>query len=183
MAANNNLTASYLRSILHYDKETGIFTWRTRPPGHFKTSRAHLIRNARFAGAKAGHLCESHGYVQIRIDKKLYLAHRLAWLYMTGEWPAAQIDHINCDKLDNRFCNLRQATNAENIRNSRKPSTNTSGLKGVSWHKPNNKWRVQISANGSKRHLGYFDEDKLDEAAAAYERAAKALHGEFARVS
>lgn len=178
----SDLTANYIRSALDYDQDTGAFTWRKRPREHFATQRAWNRCNARFPGTEAGTV-DAYGYSKISVGHVDYLAHRLAWLYMTGEWPAAQIDHINCDKLDNRFCNLRQATNAENIRNSRKPSTNTSGLKGVSWHKPNNKWRVQISANGSKRHLGYFDEDKLDEAAAAYERAAKALHGEFARVS
>ena len=180
MAANNNLTASYLRSILHYDKETGIFTWRTRPPGHFKTSRAHLIRNARFAGAKAGHLCESHGYVQIRIDKKLYLAHRLAWLYMTGEWPVNDIDHINMNRSDNRFSNLREATRSQNLSNTRRRSTNSSGLKGVSWSAGMKAWTAQICHAGVTKNLGYYDCPAA--ASFAYQIEADKVRGKFERV-
>lgn len=124
------ITATRLRELLHYDPETGLFTWK-------------VARQGTRAGAFAGAL--NHGYLRITIDWRHYPAHRLAWLYMTGEWPADLIDHINLVSDDNRFVNLRQATRAQNMHNSARPRTNTSGVKGVSRYA--GRWKAQIKVN------------------------------------
>ena len=153
--------------LLTYDPETGEFRWR-------------VARNRQIPNSIAGNL-RRDGYRRIRIDRKTYGAHRLAWLYTHGKWPTDQIDHINMIKNDNRLCNLREATNAQNMHNTRKICTNTSGVKGVTWNKLNKKWYSQIKINRKQIHIGQFDE--LSDAAAAYERAAKTHFGEFARVA
>jgi len=160
------LTAARLREILHYDPDTGAFTWRVSRKG---------VR----AGAAAGTLCQ--GYYRIMADRRSYQAHRLAWLYMTGAWPEAEIDHINLARADNCWCNLREATRVENQRNTSARPNNTSGFKGVVWHKSAKRWRATITADGKQCHLGYFDTPQA--AAAAYADAAKKLFGEFARAS
>lgn len=96
------LSQEYLKSILHYDPETGILSWK-------------VDRRRVKIGQIAGYLCL--GYVAIGIDGKLYKGHRLAWLYMTGEWPKDEIDHINRTKHDNRWVNLREATKEQNCDN------------------------------------------------------------------
>jgi hypothetical protein len=173
-----DLTAAYVRSLLHYDPYTGVIIWRERPRECFHDERIWKAWNTRYAGTSE-RSPNRDGYIDIVINRRLFKAHRLAWLWMTGEWPKYLIDHINGDRSDNRFHNLREATHAENMWNLRKPSTNTSGIKGVSKFKRNGKWRARISANGTSRFLGYFD--KRDDAIAAHAKAANELHGEFAR--
>lgn len=161
------ITQSRLKELLHYDPETGSFTWLVQK---FRGDK----------GATAG--CNiGHGYWKIGIDRKRYYAHHLAWLYMTGEWPVGVIDHRDGDALNNRWANLRLADKSLNAANMRTPKSNTSGRKGVTWLRREKKWLAQIKVNGRRRALGYFD-DK-DEAAAAYENAARASFGEFARVA
>jgi hypothetical protein len=160
------IDANTLREALAYDQETGAFTWRTK--------HGHML-----AGTSAGSISH-YGYVEIRLQKKLYKAHRLAWLYVHGEWPAEQIDHINGNKADNRLCNLRPATNRENARNKPAYKRNTSGIKGVSWSKVSQKWMAMVTnEDGRYVYLGLF----TDKAEAALVRAAAAqkFHGEFAR--
>ena len=99
---------------------------------------------------------------------------------MTGAWPKDQIDHVNGDRSDNRFCNLREATNSQNQANRRCEATSTSGVKGVSWDRRCRRWQAQISINGKPKHLGGFT--SKEEAARAYAAAAIALRGEFARL-
>jgi hypothetical protein len=159
------LTAERLREILHYDPATGVFTWLA-PVGN------------RACGAPAGRL--SHGYIGIQIGGKRYLAHRLAWLYVTGEWPSDQVDHINLDRSDNRWCNLRPAGQSQNMGNTRVYCNNTSGFKGVSWEKGRRKWDARVLVKGKNIHLGYFDAPHL--AYAAYCLAARKYFGDFARV-
>jgi hypothetical protein len=131
------------------------------------------------AGAIAG--CrQSRGYWHIRISRRLYMVHRLAWLYVTGEWPMGHIDHINGDRSDNRFVNLRVATNSENARNSRRRINNACGYKGVHYKKRLNKFVAQIHVDGGVYHLGVFK--TAFEAHPAYYRAAKERFGAFARV-
>jgi HNH endonuclease len=114
------ITAERLRELLHYDPNTGEFRWR-------------MAKKGTYAGAVAGRYnTDGDGYRQIGINRRLYKKHRLAWFYMTGAWPRHEIDHINGDRGDNRFCNLREATASENRRNMRKRVNNTSGYKGVS---------------------------------------------------
>jgi hypothetical protein len=163
-----SLTAERLRELLHYNPETGIFT--------------RLVRTARRVrvGDIAGSLNRG-GYWQIAVDGRSYLAHRLAWFYMTGKWPTGDLDHHNLCGSDNSWTNLRQATDSQNNANRRLRSTNTSGLKGVSWSKARSKWHARIKINGKDRHLGFSD----CRAAAhfAYVIAADEAFGEFARAA
>lgn len=98
--------------------------------------------------------------------------------FLTG-WPL--VDHINGDGLDNRRANLREATNAQNMRNKGLYRNNSSGFKGVSWQKECRKWQAGIRLDGTRRHLGLFL--VAEDAAAAYDEAARELHGEFARLN
>lgn len=175
MSARSELTAEYVRQILDYDPSTGALTWRER-------ADMRPQWNARYAGKAAGWR-DSHGYWQIHINGRIHKVHRVAWLYMTGEWPKNEIDHRDTDRSNNRFVNLREATSAENKRNVGAQSNNTSGHKGVSWHKSSGKWSANIKVDNKQHHLGLFDADKKHEAVSAYERAAKKHHGEFARVA
>ena len=154
------LTAERLREVLSYDPATGEFVW---------TERAYHAVVAEKAGGR-----NRKGYIQICIDLRRYYAHRLAWLYVHGRWPAEQIDHINGVKDDNRIANLREATNAENQQNRRITRKNTSDHVGVSWHKKTQQWRAQISVNGRPKHLGCFDD--IDDADKAYADAKAKLH-------
>ena len=158
--AKTDLTAERLRELLHYDPETGIFTWLVhRPP----------IK----AGAIAGGFV--HSYLRIRISGRAYGSHRLAWLYMTGEWPEEDIDHINGVKHDNRIKNLRNVSRLMNTQNQRRAqSHNTSGLLGVSRVESRNKWVATIKFAGKKRHIGYFRTPQ--EAHDAYIAAKRQLH-------
>jgi hypothetical protein len=156
-----------LQEWLDYDPVNGIFTWQKN------------CGNKR-AGLEAGGV-DAFGYRRIRINTRKYQAQRIAWIMVTGEDPGKyHVDHINCNPLDNSFANLRLATNAQNACNRGKPSTNSSGYKGVTWKKLKNKWSAQIMINYKKKNLGYFNTP--EEAHAAYCKAAKELHGDFARV-
>jgi hypothetical protein len=162
------LTAERLRELLHYDPSTGIFTWRVRRCG-----RA-------LVGATAGSL-NADGYVHIRVDGGRYKAHRLAVLYMTGEWPVRDVDHENLCRSDNRWNNLRRATRSQNCANSRRPRNNTSGFKGVSWHGAGKAWVARVMVKGESRYLGLFDTPEA--AHAAYSAAAMEAHGSFSRAA
>lgn len=161
-----SLTAERLREVLDYDPETGIFTWSLTP------------RSGITAGGVAG-TPNALGYIVIRIDRGRYQAHRLAWLYVTGVWPTAEIDHKNCTSNDNRFANLREAGRSQNIANSRRRSDNTSGFKGVTFHKASGKWHAKIWKDQKEISLRYYNTP--EEAHAAYVAAATQLQGEFAR--
>jgi len=151
-----------IKTYLSYNPNTGIFTWITKNTNRIKINDI------------AGHK-NSEGYIHIRFDGKLYLAHRLAWLYVNGELPKKDIDHINEIKDDNRICNLRLATPQENTHNQSSPmSTNASGFRGVHWHKQDKKWRARITVNGKAKSLGLFD--TAEEAHEAYLKAKKELH-------
>lgn len=151
------LTQGRLRELVNYDPDTGLFTWR-------------LARRKCRPGALAGANMQN-GYRAIRLDDVLYFAHRLAWLYVHGVWPAEQLDHINGNRADNRLCNLREATNAENAQNRRK-TKGKSGLMGV--RQENNKWLAEIKFNYKVIRLGLFDTP--EEARQTYLAAKQALH-------
>lgn len=156
------LTQAQLKELLSYDPETGVFTWL----------------NGKLAGKKAGP--NSNGYLFIGINNKSYSQHRLAWLYVYGLFPIKVIDHINGIISDNRICNLRECSDLENSWNAGVGRGNTSGFKGVSWHKPpNNKWRAQIKVFGKNILIGSYQTAEL--ASAAYQAKARELHGEFYR--
>ena len=179
MAEREALTAAYVRSILHYDPKTGIFTWRKRPLEHFKTQRACNTWNSRFAGTVAGSP-NGLGYLNISISKLHYKAHRIAWLLMTGRWPKDEIDHRDTDPSNNRWHNLREATSSQNKTNTRTPRNNTSGFKGVYWNKIVRKWWVYINKDCRRHSLGYFDD--INEAVSVVTRERMKKHGEYARV-
>ena len=158
------INQEYLKSILHYNPETGSFIWIAP----FKNINV---------GDIAGTL--NYGYIRIGINKKYYAAHRLIWLYMTGEWPKEEIDHIDMNRSNNRWINLRKATKSQNYANQKKYFNNTSGHKGVFWHKKNKKWLACLRYNKKLIYLGCYD--NIDDAAKAYENAAFKYFGEFAR--
>src|SRR5687768_4110898 len=122
------LTAERLRELLDYDPDTGVFRWKTRPvrAEYLRTDRAW---NSRFAGRPAGTLVK--GYVCILIYRRSYRAHRLAWLYVHGEWPRNELDHEHGNRADNRIEKLRSATRGQNMQNRKPNSNNTSGYPGV----------------------------------------------------
>jgi len=162
------LTPHRLREHLHYDPKTGIWTW--------VNPTARRVR----VGDGAGWLShKGDKYLTVNMGGIRYPAHRLAWFWMTSEWPEEMVDHINLNGLDNRWENLRLATNAENMRNSGRRSTNTTGRKGVHFCHMTGRYRAQIWVNYKRIELGRFD--TVEEAGAAYEAAAHKHHGEFAR--
>lgn len=149
-----------------YDADTGVFTRLTSSRG-WK------------AGQAAGYVCHV-GYRRILVGRRQYLAHRLAWLYVYGYMPD-YVDHINGQRDDNRICNLRPATQSQNIANSKRATDNRSGFKGASWNSKNQRWVGFIRINGVNKYLGQFD--TAQEAHDAYMKAAIAAFGEFARAA
>jgi len=162
--AKSNLTAERLRELLHYDQETGIFTWIV--------NRQWNAMCGDIAGAEIRSKC---GYIcfQIYIDGTPYKSHRLAFLYVKGRWPLEVVDHINTNSLDNRFSNLREATaniNAQNRTSAHKHSS--SGVLGVS---PSGKnWRAGIRVNGKRISIGSYPTKEL--AYEAYVKTKRMLH-------
>jgi len=150
------ITADYVRQIFAYDENSGNLIWKNRPIEHFATQRACGTWNKRFAGKRAGHITAA-GYILIEISGKPFLAHRLVWLYVNGNWPNNQIDHINGIRQDNRIFNLRDVLHKTNGKNTKMPSHNTSGHIGVSFHKKAKKWRAYIKVNQKNLHLGIFN--------------------------
>ena len=128
-------------------------------------------------GAKAGNTSGA-GYLSVKLAGKRHYIHRLVWLYTTGEWPSTELDHIDGDKLNNRFSNLRQASRMENLRNSRLQANSTSGYRGVT-RLVGGKWQAQANVAGKYVYLGSYA--TALEASMAYETFAKANHGEFYR--
>lgn len=164
------LTQSLLQEALRYDPCTGHFTWIKGRTGTAPGRRAGWV-------ADSGHIC-------IGIDRRTYKAHRLAWLYMTGAWPVHEIDHKNNVPADNRFANLREATDQQNSHNRRTRCDNVSGLKGVCFRKDKKERPYQALiciGLGKKRSLGFYRTPQ--EAHAAYAAAARTHHGEFARLA
>lgn len=166
------LTCERLKEVVHYDPETGIFTWK-------------ISRGSRGAGSLAGyetgmHRIRKYKWRMIRIDSILYKESRLAWFYMTGAWPAFQLDHYDCDPLNNRWANLREATSLQNGFNRRLQRNNTTGFKGVKKTKEG-RFQARITADRKTIHLGTFG--TVAEAAQAYQTAAVTVHAEFARLA
>lgn len=166
-------SAEEVRRRLDYDPETGIFRWKWR-------NDVRACDNSRKAGKIAGSSSGSHGYTSIDFAPHgPLLAHRLAFVWMTGEWPFHQTDHIDGTRTNNRWANLREATKAQNMQNVGLRSNNTSGINCVIPHKKSGRWRVVVTANGKVHHGGYFD--TIEEAKAARDAVARRLHGKFAR--
>lgn len=170
------LTQSRLKEVLRYDPETGGFIWLV------------TLSNRAPAGTVAG-TTASVGtapykipYRLIAVDGVLHRAGRLAWLYVNGEFPAGILDHINCDSCDDRITNLREASTSESVANTRLSRRNTSGFKGVYYHKEKGRkrrWEAYIGMNGRHNVIGYYDTP--EEAHEAYKAVAEKRWGEFAR--
>ena len=171
-----NVEPSLLREMLDYDPQTGVLRWKDRPPQHFHLPGWASYWNRKHSGKVAGKPGHA-GHLIITIRGRPRLAHRLIWAIVHGEYPE-QIDHINNDPADNRLSNLRACTQNQNQHNQKIRKTNTSGYKGVSWHKVRGRWRASIFVNSKQQHLGLFDSP--EEAHKAYCEAAARLHGEFA---
>jgi HNH endonuclease/AP2 domain len=157
-----SLMAERLREILIYSPSTGEFRWR-------------IGRQGVAAGSMAG--CNNRGYRRIGIDGHLRIASRLAFLWMTGEWPRQDMDHINRNRSDDRWANLREASRTQNNAN-RGMRNNTGGMRGAIRDKKRRKWLAQVKISGKTRNLGRFA--TIWAAARAYDRAAIEAHGEFA---
>jgi hypothetical protein len=157
------LTQEKLKEHLHYNPETGVWTWIKSP------------RSKVQVGDTTGHI-DVHGYVEIGFLNRIHKAHRLAWIYMTGENPKSDLDHINNIKHDNRWVNLRLATRPQNVYNSKLRSDNTSGYRGVSYKANVKKWCVQVTYKGKRRIKTY---DTKEEAIAIYAALAEHIQGDF----
>ena len=155
------ITQDRVKELLDYCPESGEFFWK-------------VSRRAVKAGDKAGKV-NGRGYGTVGIDRKDYQSHRLAWLYVYGEWPDGCIDHVNGIRTDNRISNLRIASSAENAQNRRFSRAGSKcGLIGVAWHKQLQRWQAQIKLRGVTKYLGLFDSP--EEANAAYLKAKAELH-------
>lgn len=162
MKFRNDLTQEYLKSILKYEPETGLWFW--------------LIQAGLNVGEGSIAGSIQNGYLVIGIDCKVYMAHRLAHLYMTGKWPENEVDHENRIRSDCRWENIRNAKHNQNQYNAKVKSNSKSGIKGI--RLKYNKWESRIRINGKPTHLGYFSTP--EEAHEAYLKAAIANFGEFA---
>jgi len=157
--AKVNITQPDIKKLVHYDPNTGFFTWRESRKGASKGKRV---------GNRMG-----IGYIEMRVYGTRYLGHRLAWLYMTGEIPPEQVDHINHIRDDNRWCNLRLASISENRKNQSLNKRNTSGIIGVSFDKSRGKWEAKIKSDGKYFHLGRYAD--INDAVAARKAAEQDL--------
>lgn len=153
------VTSEQLRACLEYHPDSGLFT------RHFDSGTAK-------AGDTAGWK-EKHGYTKISVLGRKYYAHRLAWLYMTGEWPVG-VDHINGVRDDNRWCNLREADQSLNMHNARKRTGTTSKHVGVNRHSDGRHFVAEITVGGKRHYLGCFKSE--EDAAAARAKAKREYH-------
>jgi hypothetical protein len=162
------ITQARLKELLHYDPETGVFTWLVN-------------RGPAKRGAVAG--TPSRGYLVIRVDGPLYFAHVLAWLYVTGELPAAFVDHRNEVKSDNSWDNLRAATKQQNAQNISRPNRNSSsGHRGVYLDKRRSRWFANVTDPVTRRGKFVGSFATREEAVAARVRASVEVYGAYSPV-
>jgi HNH endonuclease len=158
------LTQARLKELLHYSPETGECTWLV--------NRTNGVK----AGDRAGF--DVNGYQGVYIDNVMYKIHRIAFLYMNGMFPVEYVDHVNCNKADNRWSNLREATNSQNQHNRSEVGSNT-GCKNVTYIPGRNKYQVGFRLNKKSLFFGYFDDLELADLVAT--EAREKYHGKFAR--
>jgi len=158
-----DITAQRLRELLHYNPETGVFTWLVLP-------KKAWVKPGSIAGGIGG-----FGYTTIKINGTGYRASRLAWLYMTGEWPEHHIDHVDRDRSNNRWSNLRSATVKQNHENRNVYAKSESGHSGVTLDRTRTpvRWLARIKHNGVHMHIGRFE--RLEDAIAARVAAERRL--------
>lgn len=163
----SKLPADRLRKLFTYNPDTGLFV------------RLVSTSNRVKAGDVAGSVSPD-GYMRIWIDGHSYKAHRLAWLFIHGNWPAGQIDHANGNRSDNRIENLRVADQSQQSANSARPRSNKTGVRGVSFHKATQKYTARLACRGRLVHASYHDH--IEDAAAAYRSASLKHFGEFSGI-
>lgn len=164
------ITQQRVKELFEYDPQNGLFYWKKR--------EGNNPFNAQWANKIAGNI-NNRGYLCMIVDGRKEYGHRLAWLYVYGTMPKEYMDHIDGNTSNNRIDNLREATAVENARNRRGKSRSASGIKGVNFFKPKQRWRAAIRINGKPTHLGYFKTS--EEAKEAYRVAATEYYGDFAR--
>lgn len=164
------ITQERLRELLDYDPVTGFFTRRVRTSNRIKVGQV----------AGGNRICNGRPYRVICLEGKSYFAHRLAWLYVHGEWPD-YIDHMNGQGRVNAIENLRDCSQTQNGANKVRPLNNTSGFKGVTFDRQRNQWRSQIQFKRKHKTLGLFD--RVEDAARAYDSEALRLFGMFAKTN
>jgi hypothetical protein len=164
--AKRLISHAELLRALDYSPETGVFTWK------IQASTRALVGSV--AGSAYG------DYWSVRYLSVNYLAHRLAWFYVNGEWPPSDLDHRDTDKRNNRISNLREADDSLNGANKRLAANNTSGAKGVR-RRANNRWRASLEHGGKFISLGTYG--SREEASAAYLAGAQKIFGDFARAA
>jgi hypothetical protein len=179
MIKDAELTQELVREFLDYDPDTGVLTWKRRDREWFASDQSWERWNTGRAGKPAGTVRreprrDNLYYIQIGILGTTYLAHRVIWLWQTGSWPTAHIDHINHDGSDNCWKNLREATPQLNRRNLPLSRTSKSGHIGVHLHKRTGRYRAIVGVDKRQIHLGYF---RTPEQAAAARKAAEQQHG------
>jgi hypothetical protein len=139
----NAITKQEFDALFSYDAETGMLTRKVR------------MSQGTPAGSRVG-WADKKGYTRLRVKGQCILAHRLAFLAMTGQMPDGDVDHINRNPSDNAWCNLRLADKSENGRNVRLNSSNTSGFHGVSWHRGSQSWQAKLGFRSKRAHIGYY---------------------------
>lgn len=172
--SRGDVTPAMLREWIDCDPATGRMQWRHRDRRWFGSDRAWRTWNTRFEGKEAFTDRSVQGYLRSAIKDEKFLAHRVMWAICHGEWPRAEIDHLNGDRADNRLANLRAADRTRNMRNARRRSDNTSGVTGVRWRPGIRKWESRIRVGKRDVTLGYFEDLAL---AASIRRAAELEHG------
>ena len=158
---STKLTQARLKEVLHYDPETGVFTWLEKP--------ARRISVGSIAGT-----CRFDGHITVKVFHGRYLAHRLAWFYVHGRWPVDQIDHVDGNPGNNGIVNLRECTTAENHQNRGVLKGQEPGHVGTCWHPKLGKWSARIKVRGRTQHLGVFK--VREEAHKVYLAAKSELH-------
>ncbi|CAI1840075.1 Uncharacterised protein [Serratia grimesii] len=139
-----SISAERVRELFHYDQDTGVFTRRVRTA--LRTKVGDIV------GSK-----DTYGYLQVKISEKMYLLHRLAWLYVYGSMPKATIDHIDRCKTNNSISNLRDVSRCINMRNTPTPRNNESGYKGVHYRKDSGNFYAFLTVNRKRIHLGCYN--------------------------
>lgn len=151
------MNADLARRLIRYDPATGKFYWKPRSKADFPSGRSADGWNRRYANKETFARPNAVGYGQASCHGRVYLAHQVAWLIMTGVWPEGEIDHINGKRCDNRWENLRLVSHRENAKNAKRRKDNSSGVTGVSWAKRERRWRARVYISpGREKVLGYF---------------------------
>jgi hypothetical protein len=182
------VTPEELKELLSYDPNTGLFVWLDRPlkffhdsGGRYTAEFAQKVFRSLFAGKPALTAKNPGGYLRGNLFGRNLMAHRAAFCLVAGRWPMHQVDHINGVRDDNRWDNLREATNAQNQHNSSSAKGSSSRFIGVALCKRSHRWTAYICPDGTKIHLGNFGSE--EEAARVRDEAAKKMFGAYARLN